>query len=318
MSDHPSDFPLPPNIVGRDGQAAIIHGERLFLSRVFLALREELGTRFEDWNFTLIYRQAGESDGIKVELYTNPGKRNALLLLADEHERFPVASTEGFDIVFRQYLNRSPNDGRIHPFPVGYHEACGVEEPIPLEERSINLFFSGYLNRNRIDFFKQFRRTWWLPRRNLGGRHIRELSRRLVEKLTTERDFSTRYPNSIIRFTEWFAKGLPPAEYAKTLANTKIAICPTGFISAETIRHWEAMRLGCVIITDPLPANRFYQNSPMIVMKDWSGLHAVLEDLNSDPAKLVSLHKATVEWWKNHCCEEAVARYMAKLLTSEP
>jgi hypothetical protein len=292
----------------------MIHGEKIFLSRVFGLLAAKMGPQFDDWSFTLIYRQAGESDGMSIDLYKNPGKRNALLLLADEHERFPVASTQGFEVVFRQYLNRSENDGRIHSFPVGYHEACGNEAPVPFDQRSIHLFFSGYLNRNRIDFFKQFRKTWWLPRRNLGGRHIRELSRRLVEKFTKERDFSARYPASIIRFTEWFAKGLPPAEYAATLANTKIAICPTGFISAETIRHWEAMRLGCVIITDTLPANPFYKDSPLIVMSDWSRLHETLKDLQADPAKLQVIHEATVRWWNDVCCEEAVADYMANIL----
>lgn len=292
----------------------MIHGEKIFLSRVFGLLAAKMGSQLDDWNFTLIYRQAGESEGMTIALHKTPGKRNALLLLADEHERFPVASTKGFEVVFRQYLNRSENDGRIHSFPVGYHEACGNEEPVPFDHRSILLFFSGYLNRNRIDFFKQFRKTWWLPRRNLGGRHIRELSRRLVEKLTKERDFSGRYPDSIIRFTEWFAKGLPPAEYAATLANTKIAICPTGFISAETIRHWEAMRLGCVIVTDPLPANPFYKDSPLIVMSDWSRLHETLKDLQSDPAKLQAIHEATVRWWNDVCCEDAVAGYMANIL----
>jgi hypothetical protein len=109
----------------------MIHGEKIFLSRVFGLLAAKMGPQLDDWSFTLIYRQAGESDGMTIDLHKTPGKRNALLLLADEHERFPVASTKGFEFVFRQYLNRSENDGRIHSFPVGYHEACGNQEPVP-------------------------------------------------------------------------------------------------------------------------------------------------------------------------------------------
>lgn len=147
---------------------------------------------------------------------------------------------------------------------------------------------------------------------------MRELARRAVEKFCSERDFSEKYAASIIRFTEWFGKGLPPAEYAAVLANTRIAICPPGFISAETIRHWEAMRLGCVVITAPLPENHFYKDSPMIIMDDWSQLHRAIEELTSDPERLIQVHEATVAWWRDVCCEKSVADYMAGLLEQHP
>ncbi len=310
-------FEFPNNVVNKDGEPPIIHGERLFLTRVFCELKEQMGPAFDGWSFTLHYRHFSEKKGSEIKLHRAPERRNALVLLADEYGRFPIEAMDGFDIIFRQYLNESKAGSKIYPFPVGYHEACGLEAPVPFDQRKIRLFFSGYLNRNRVDLYKQFRRIQWLPSRNLRGRYVRELARRAVEKLTVERDFSNRYSDSIIRFTEWFAKGMPPAEYAKVLANTKIAFCPTGFISAETIRHWEAMRLGCVIITDPLPANCFYKDSPMIVMTDWSQLHQTLADLMEDPDKLQRIHKAMASWWNEVCCEKATALYMANLMTSD-
>ena len=51
-----------------------------------------------------------------------------------------------------------------HAFPVGYHNAAGSAEPVDFDQRGISVFFSGYLNRNRLDLYKQFRPVWWLPR----------------------------------------------------------------------------------------------------------------------------------------------------------
>jgi len=178
----------------------------------------------------------------------------------------------------------------------------------------MDLFFSGYLNRNRIDLYKQFRPIRWLPKRDLIGRYPRELARRLVEKVCPERCFDDVFPASSIRFTEWFGKGLEPAVYARTLADTKIALCPPGFVSNETIRHWEAMRLGCVVISAPLPPNRFYKDSPIIQLQDWSELKPLLSRLLANPAELYELHAKTVAWWHNRCSESAVAESMAAIL----
>lgn len=307
--------PLPDNVRGRDGKAPVLHGEHLFYTRLFEELKEQMGPAFEGWNFTIHYRQFFEMRGRTFEpLYYKKGERNVLFLLADEHERFPIEATTGFDVVFRQYMDRSERDARFHSFPVAYHEAAGGADSLPFPERAINLFFSGYRNRNRIDLYKQFRKIWWLPRKNLPGRHIRELARRLVDKLCPERDFSSRYPASIIKFTEWFGKGMPPAEYADTLANTRIAVCPPGFVSSETIRHWEAMRLGCVIMSAPLPDNRFYKGSPIVIVRDWSDFHRIYQEITSDPARLAEIHQATCDWWRDVCCERAVATHVAGIL----
>jgi hypothetical protein len=305
---------FPCNVVDKNGETPIIHGELMFLNKVIKNLEEQMGDSFAKWNFTLHYRHFSEGMGSKVNFHHDPARKNALILLADEHGRFPESATQGFDVVFRQYMEGPIADPRFHPFPVGYHEAAGLAEIIPFDKRKTNLFFSGYRNRNRVDLYKQFRNIWWLPPFNLPGRHLKELARRMVDRFCPERDFSARYDDSIIRFTEWFGKGLPPEEYALTLANTRIAVCPPGFISSETIRHWEAMRLGCVIITAPLPDNIFYKNSPMIVMTDWSNLHHTIVNLIANPQKLLEIHKNTVIWWEKYCCEKAVASYMANIL----
>lgn len=307
-----SDF--PPNIVDSLGAPLVAHGETLFLSRFFRALHERMGDEFSRFTFVVHRRVYGDFAGKPIKL-DRGGKGRILVVVADEKEVFPVEEYQDYEHVFRAYGN--PDGSLCHAFPVGYHNAAGAAVPVDFDRRTISVFFSGYLNRNRLDLYKQFRPVWWLPKRNLRNRYVKELARRAVERLTRERAFPDAITGSRIAFTEWFGKGLPPEEYAQTLANTKIALCPPGFVSHETIRHWEAMRLGCAVISAPLPANRYYKDSPIIQLEDWSELKPLLAELLVDTARLRSLHEATVEWWNRVCGEAAVAHQMSDLLKTQ-
>jgi hypothetical protein len=305
-----------PNVVNSQGRPLEAHGETLFLSRVFAALEELLQDSFRNRTFVVHRRVFGEFAGKPIPL-DRGGPNRVLIVIADEKEVFPVEEYQDYEQVFRAYGH--PQDKSCHAFPVGYHEAAGKAGIIPFADRTQSIFFSGYLNRNRIDLYKQFRPIPWLPKRNLpSNRYFREVARRAVEKLCKERSFSDVLPGAHIAFTEWFGKGLAPDEYAGVLANTKIALCPPGFVSHETIRHWEAMRLGCVVISAPLPPNLFYKDSPIIQLEDWSKLKPLLKDLIDHPEKLQQIHQATVDWWDSRCSEASVATYMAAILEKQP
>lgn len=303
---------MPPNVVDSLGQPPHISGESVFLQRVFAELERELGDRFHKFTFVVHRWKFGERDERPISLDPG-GLKRILILICDEKGLFPLQRFPGYERVFRAYGKPSPGDS-WHPFPIGYFESAGTEDPVPFERRTHTVFFSGYLNRNRIGLYKQFNRLFWLPRRNLLGRHLRELARRIVEKFCSKRDFSGQISGSIIQFTEWFGKGYPPEEYARILANTQIAICPPGFVSHETIRHWEAMRMGCVIVSAPLPAIPFYDGSPIIQLEDWSELRSLLDRLLADPAELLKRHLAMRDWWENVASEPAIARYMAGII----
>jgi len=312
VNDPMSSF--PKNVVDSVGAPLEAQAETLFLQRVFAALRERMGDGFPKLTFVVHRRVAGEFAGKPIRLDPG-GPDRVLIVIADEREVFPCEEFLSYRAVFRAYGAPAGGASKIHAFPVGYLNAAGAAEAVDFEHRRSTVFFSGYLNRNRIDLYKQFRPVWWLPRRNLSrNRYVREIGRRAIEKLTKERSFPNAVPGGHVAFTEWFGKGLAPEEYALTLANTKIALCPPGFVSHETIRHWEAMRLGCVVISAPLPPNRFYKESPIIQLQDWSELKPLLEDLLAHPDRLLALHRATVDWWNRVCSETAVADYMAEIL----
>lgn len=308
---------FPSNVVDSVGAPLEAHGETIFLQRVFAALEQEMEADFSNWTFVVHRRAFGEFAGKPIRL-DRGGPNRVLIVIADEREVFPCEEYLDYHAVFRAYGAPSEEESRIHPFPVGYLNAAGQADSIEFEQRRNTVFFSGYLNRNRVDLYKQFHPVWWLPKRNLSrNKYVREIARRAVEKLTKKRSFPEAIPGGTVAFTEWFGKGLAPDEYARTLADTRIAICPPGFESHETIRHWEAMRLGCVVISAPLPANRFYQDSPILQLEDWSGLKPLLNSLLNDPERLRSLHQETVSWWNHRCSESAVARYMAGVLQSD-
>lgn len=304
--------PLPPNVVDSLGQPPYVSGESLFLQRIFAELERELRDRFHEFTYVVHRWKFGERDERPISLDPG-GPKRILILICDESGLFPLKRFPGYERVFRAYGEPSPGDS-WHPFPIGYFAATGTEEPVPFERRTHTVFFSGCLNRNRIDLYKQFNRLFWLPRRNLPNQHLQKLARRLVEKFCRKREFSGQIPGSIIQFTEWFGKGYPPEEYARILANTRIAICPPGFVSHETIRHWEAMRMGCVIISARLPAIPFYEGSPIIQLEDWSELRPLLERLLANPAELLNRHLAMREWWDSVASEPAIARYMAGII----
>ena len=304
---------FPNNVVNSKGGLLDAQGETLFLFRLFEALQARMGESFSRYTFVVHRRVFGESAGKPIQLDPG-GPDRILILLADEREAFPVEEFSSYRAIFRSYGHPPGGGSGVHSFPVGYLNAAGQAEGLPFDERPDKVFFSGYLNRNRLDLYKQFRPVAWLPRRNLRSRYVKELARRAVERICPERKFDEVMPGVRLEFTEWFGKGLPPDEYARVLAGTQIALCPPGFISNETIRHWEAMRLGCVVISAPLPPNRFYRGSPIIEIQDWSMLRPVLADLLADPEELRIRHEATVSWWRNMCSERAVTEYMAKII----
>lgn len=306
---------FPANVVNSTGGRPEIVGELVFLHRLFDALQVTMGADFKNFTFVIHFRKFGEFKNTAIPLMQG-GPNHVLILIADERNVFPVEDYSSYRVIFRAHGNPPGGESRLHPFPIGYFNEVGKQQPVPFEERDVSVFFAGFMNRNRVDFYKQFQPVWWLGRRNIPGRYPRELARRILKKFPKALDFDGILPGAIVRFTGGFAMGLAGSEYADTLARTQIALCPPGFVANETIRHWEAMRLGCVIISAPLPPLHFYKSSPIIELEDWSELMPMLKGLIANPERLRDIHLATVQWWANVCCDEAVAAYMAKVIES--
>ena len=110
---------------------------------------------------------------------------------------------------------------------------------------------------------------------------------------------------------------MSPEAYTQTLASAKIALAPRGNLD-ETYWLIEAAKLGCVIVSEPLPQRWYYQGCPAVSIPNWSALPRVLRGLLNDPAKLKDLSRRGRQWWDSTISEEAVANFMAQCLAGPP
>lgn len=102
--------------------------------------------------------------------------------------------------------------------------------------------------------------------------------------------------------------------YSENLMNTKICLVPRGS-SFETFRFFEALRYGCIVISESLPSHWFYDGSPAIQIKSWNELGDVLKQL-IESNSFEAIHQKSLSWWKTKCSETAVGDYMAKKINS--
>lgn len=248
------------------------------------------------------------------------GQDVVLIWLSDEPASIPdEAFSSRFKLVLKSYWPLQEGLRNILPFPL-----CGASEvlktePVPWAKRRTRIFFTGNLNANRVDFFRQFNRLRNLPPRDLPFYWQRRLYWEVLRRwpFPYRRDFSDFYPNSHIIFTNAFGAGMPPAKYARSLAESSIAVCPPGFTSAETIRHFEAMRLGCVIVSGPLPPNSFYAGSPIMVLDRWRSLNGCLSALLATDARVLEKRaEETFQWWQSRASPCALANLVFRHLKS--
>ena len=101
--------------------------------------------------------------------------------------------------------------------------------------------------------------------------------------------------------------------YSEELMDARIALVPRG-ACPQTFRFFQAMRAGCVVITDVVPAQRFFTGSPAVRVKSWNDLEDAVQSLLADPALLEQRHRQALEWWSRYCSEEAVGEYIAGVL----
>lgn len=101
--------------------------------------------------------------------------------------------------------------------------------------------------------------------------------------------------------------------YSEELMDARIALVPRG-ACPQTFRFFQAMRAGCVVITDVVPAQRFFVGAPAVRLKSWNDLEDTVQSLLADPELLEERHRQALDWWSNYCSEEAVGQYIGSVL----
>jgi hypothetical protein len=101
--------------------------------------------------------------------------------------------------------------------------------------------------------------------------------------------------------------------YAAALADSQICVAPRG-TAHETLRIYEGLRAGCIVIADKLPRHPFYEDSPILQIEDWRDLPDLIDELARDPARMQDLHERGVRHWRDVVSEAALARLYAHAL----
>ena len=279
--------------------------ESLFLEKTLTSLAHLMKGEFEDFLFFIL---SSHNPNVKPSsINYESSKKKILIFISEESGTTPQHLSQNYFAIFKSYIiSDKLLVNNIFNFSLGCVRDVPELPLKPLNTRKYFVFFSGSLNSNRMHFYNAF--IPWLKskKRTILTSFINH--QKILIRL--QPNFSKRFPSSYIKFTNGFKKGLKPEIYGQFIADSKIVLCPKGGKSAESFRHNEAMRVGCVIISEKLPKNHFYENSPIIQVDNWTeGLQKTAE-LLENVADLQKISNATQKWWRQKCSPEAVAKYM--------
>lgn len=262
-----------------------------------------LAVALPDWDIYLHF-ELSRWKGNDLQIEPSP-RRKLVLCVGDESARTNYPFLDKVDMVFRMYLPENQR-GKIVHVPVGPSKHFAPPtELVPFAERPRNVFFSGNLHQGRAGLYQAL--TGMPP---LPFAVLHRLRRILGEQ------FDRMFPDSVIRFSTGFHNGIPPAEYARYLADSKLVLCPSGIESPESMRHFEAASLGCVVITTAMPDVEVYRSAPFVTLGSWRELKPAIAKLLADPAHLISLHARTLDWWHSNASAEAATRHMLHQLAT--
>ena len=220
---------------------------------------------------------------------------NILFWIGDEKGCIPSDETfQRFDFIFKVHLKDNDairTENGINVYRKGlYHFPLLTIDDVPelpvlsFEDRKYNLYYCGNLNKNRLPLYLSLKKkpqikeliTNFLLHNNLRGGD--KLFNLCFKGKTF--DFSNYYKNSYVKFYSGFNNGDNYKTYAHFLQNSKIVLSPKGFYSTECFRFYEAMRQGCIVITEELPHVECYQDAPCITVKSWKQLPDILINID--------------------------------------
>jgi len=226
-----------------------------------------------------------------------------LIVTSDEESLFPWAAVEHPRLIRWVMTPRPGRRGDGHPAPLrnidgmswdrisngvvryigsGYHPDTPrllADQIIAEDPRPVDVSFAGQVTHER--------------------RHdcVRAL-RKLADQITVD-----------VVETPGFTQGMPRDQYLRRMAASKFVACPSGPVSPDSFRLFEALEAGCVPLADGLPPNPHYlpgfwemifgDNVPFPIIYDWDSI--------TDPATMqgrIDAWPFTVNtvfaWWQRY------------------
>ncbi len=182
--------------------------------------------------------------------------------------------------------------------PLGYHSQ--VEVPyIPIKDRALDMFFSGEI---RHGVAKNDYRYWTSTSKfEVRGQLWRELT-----KLKAEWNIDLDAIASVDNKSNAQAFG----SFSEKMMNTRICLAPRGSMP-DSFRHFEGMRAGCMIVSNPVPVEPYLHGAPMLVIDHWREIGGILKRYGRDYDFIQEMGSKARAWWDTRLSPEIMGRYIA-------
>ncbi len=280
-----------------------------YLLELFKCLKEKLGSDFNSYDF-YIFSAHTINDAVPASKHVK-GDKKILFFFSDEHGSYTPDLNDDYLLIFKSSMKHTsvyPKNDTLYPFPIGYVTGVKQYDQKKYVERTNNVFYSGNLSNPRIPIYKNLLGLTFIPDWVFKS-FFYFFKKQTVNFLGS--DFSNYFKDSYIKFTTGYGKGLSKEDYSKMLGNSKIVLCPKGFINNETFRMYEGLRCGCIIITEKLPDHEFYVNAPVYEVKNWKeGLALVKTLLAKSEEELETLREKMIKGWAENMSEAALSEYV--------
>lgn len=206
----------------------------------------------------------------KINEYLGQYKWVLLFITSDEEGKFPIEKIDHPNIrIWVQYPKQKKHD-KYGKLPLGY--TSETRKNLVYTDKTLDLFYSGQRTHKRRE----------------------ECSDALF---VTKK----KIRNQLVLDTEGFSQGLKPVEYMANMSNAKVAPAPSGPISADSFRCYEALEAGAVPIADQISLagdhdyfNYLFESVPFPTIKDYHDLPGYIDDaLKAWPENALNIQA----WW---------------------
>jgi hypothetical protein len=116
-----------------------------------------------------------------------------------------------------------------------------------------------------------------------------------------------KYNNDYYQFNDGFNNGLNEEDFNFILKNTKIILCPRGWVNTETFRLYESMKWGCVVISEELPERSYYKDIPIIKVSDWKEGVKIANEMVSNTKLLEEMSNRNIQYYNDNLSPKAAA-----------
>ena len=291
------------NVINDDGTELVPTGGIDFTYNVISHLKKLL-PKFDDYLFILF-----NHNGTTLPISRNFWHCKKILFWEageNKQQQFGKVKSD-YLCIFTHYASSRPN---VYSIPLGYFTSEVSGETIEMPERLFDISFTGCLNRNRARLASL-----------LSGKKVQWIADGLEKRkkktlVTLNRIIKWEHNNDYFYFTEDFNVGLNKERYSLVLRNSRIVLCPRGWVNAETFRMYEAMKFGCVVITEKLPERDFYRNVPVFQIENWKEGLEVARYMAKHPERLVELGSSSQRFYEEHYQPRAVAKNISLIIKS--